>query len=233
MRLRALPQAEFRASQEDPHSSSSTVDRKTSLQVLIVDEDPSIRNACAEIASSMGYGTLVAESTTAAHAVLLRQSIDLLLLDPKASGGNVLPLLEELRFRYPEMVIIIMSASATVNSAVDAMRIGAGDYLTKPFSIEELTTVLERSAQHRAFNRESRELRDKLRTGIGMGMLVGRAPAMEKLYRILSKVSSSAHPVLILGESGTGKELVARSIHSNGPNANKPFIAVDCGSLVP
>ena len=233
MRLRALPQAEFRASQEDPHSSSSTVDRKTSLQVLIVDEDPSIRNACAEIASSMGYGTLVAESTTAAHAVLLRQSIDLLLLDPKASGGNVLPLLEELRFRYPEMVIIIMSASATVNSAVDAMRIGAGDYLAKPFSIEELTTVLERSAQHRAFNRESRELRDKLRTGIGMGMLVGRAPAMEKLYRILSKVSSSAHPVLILGESGTGKELVARSIHSNGPNANKPFIAVDCGSLVP
>jgi DNA-binding NtrC family response regulator len=233
LKFRSLPNPEFRGSQEDTVSSSATADRRTSLQVLVVDEDPSIRNACAEIASSMGYTTVVAESTAAAHTVLLRQSIDLLLLDPKASGGNVLPLLEELRSRYPEMVIIIMSASATVNSAVDAMRIGAGDYLAKPFSIEELTTVLERSAQHRAFNRESRELRDKLRTGIGMGMLVGRAPAMEKLYRILSKVSSSSHPVLILGESGTGKELVARSIHANGPNANKPFIAVDCGSLVP
>jgi DNA-binding NtrC family response regulator len=116
---------------------------------------------------------------------------------------------------------------------VEAMRLGAGDYLTKPFSLEELTAVLERSAQRRAFDLESRALRDRLRTGTGMGNLIGRAPSMEKLYRILSKVASSSHPVLILGESGTGKELVARSIHANGPNADQPFIPVDCGSLVP
>jgi DNA-binding NtrC family response regulator len=203
------------------------------VHVLIVDEDATVRKACAEIASGMGFATLTAESMPAARAVLARQSIDLLLLDLKLPGGSGLLLLEEIHARYPETIVVVMTAFGTVNTAVEAMRIGAGDYLTKPFSLEELANVLERSAQRRAFDLESRALRDRLRTGVGMGNLVGRAPAMEKLYRILSKVAASAHPVLILGESGTGKELVARSIHINGPHAAKPFIPVDCGSLVP
>jgi DNA-binding NtrC family response regulator len=99
--------------------------------------------------------------------------------------------------------------------------------------VEELALVLERAAQRLQFHLESRRLREKLRTKKGMGDLVGQTPEMEKLYRILSKVAFSTHPVLILGESGTGKEMVARSIHNNGPNAAKPFIPVDCGALVP
>src|SRR5260370_1454692 len=126
-----------------------------------------------------------------------------------------------------------MTAFGTVASAVEAMRIGAGDYLTKPFALEELRTVLERAGQRRHFDMESRLLREKLRSQKGTGGLIGQSPEMEKLYRILSKVAFSTHPVLILGESGTGKELVARSIHFNGPNAAKPFVPVDCGSLVP
>ncbi len=114
-----------------------------------------------------------------------------------------------------------MTAFATVASAVEAMRIGAGDYLTKPFALEELTTVLERAAQRRQFDLQSRELRERLRSQKGVGGLVGQSPEMEKLYRILSKVAFSTHPVMILGESGTGKELVARSIHLNGPNASE------------
>jgi two-component system response regulator HydG len=113
------------------------------------------------------------------------------------------------------------------------MRIGAGDYLTKPFALEELTKVLERTGHRLHIDVQSRLLRERLRTQQGMGGLVGRSPGMEKLYRILSKVAYSTHPVLILGESGTGKELVARSIHFNGPNATKPFVPVDCGSLAP
>jgi two-component system response regulator HydG len=116
---------------------------------------------------------------------------------------------------------------------VEAMRIGASDYLTKPFALEDLTRVLERAGQRHHMNVQSRQLRERLRTQAGMGGMVGRSPEMEKLYRILSKVAFSTHPVLILGESGTGKELVARSIHFNGANAAKPFIPVDCGSLVP
>jgi two-component system response regulator HydG len=99
--------------------------------------------------------------------------------------------------------------------------------------MDELKEVLERTAQRRQFDIESRKLQKVLHTDQGMGLLIGRTPEMEKLYRILSKVAFSTHPVLILGESGTGKEMVAHTIHSNGPNAKKPFITVDCGSLVP
>ncbi len=213
--------------------TNTDFDLRTTLHVLIVDEDAAIRKACAEIAASMGFVTLVAESLLAARSIMARQSIDLILLDLKLPSGSGLVLLEEIRGRFPETVVVVMTAFASVNSAVEAMRLGAGDYLTKPFSLEELTAVLERSAQRRSFDLESRVLRDRLRTGTGMGNLIGRAPSMEKLYRILSKVTSSSHPVLILGESGTGKEMVARSIHANGPNAGQPFIPVDCGSLVP
>ena len=214
-------------------STHRTLSARPTLEVLIVDDDAPVRKACAEIASSMGFHTSAADSVHAARTCLARGQVDLMLLDLRLPGGGGLALLEEVRATHPETVVIVMTAFATVTSAVDAMRLGAGDYLTKPFTLEELTTVLERAAQRRAFDAESRSLREKLRNGKGMGMLVGRSPAMEKLYRILSKVAYSSHPVLILGESGTGKELIARSIHANGPNASRPFIPVDCGSLVP
>jgi two-component system response regulator HydG len=113
------------------------------------------------------------------------------------------------------------------------MRIGAGDYLTKPFALEQLTAVLSQSSRRLHFDIEGRKLRERLRTERGMGDMIGTSSAMEKVYRILAKVASSNHPVLILGESGTGKELVARSIHTSGPHASRPFVPVDCGALVP
>ena len=208
-------------------------DRLPQLRVLVVDDDSPIRNACSEIAASLGFITQTAESVATARLALAHSSIDILLLDLKLPGGGGLSLLEDIRVQHPQTIVVIMTAFATVNSAVESMRIGAGDYLTKPFTLEELSATLERAAQRRAFDVESRLLRDRLRAGTGMGNLVGNSPAMEKLYRILSKVATTTHPVLIVGETGTGKELVARSIHANGPNASKPFIPVDCGSLVP
>jgi len=157
----------------------------------------------------------------------------MLLTDLKMPGGGGLKLLSEVRSLYPRIGVVVMTAFATVPSAVEAMRIGAGDYLTKPFAREELTSVLDQSRSRLHLDLEGRRLRERLRTQTGMGSLIGTSPAMEKVYRILSKVAFSTHPVLILGESGTGKELVARAIHNNGPNAAKPFIPVDCGSLVP
>jgi DNA-binding NtrC family response regulator len=203
------------------------------LHVLVVDDDEAIRKACCKIAAGMGFAVVEADSATEARAILKHQRIDLLLLDLKLPGGGGLPLLEQVKTLHPDTAVIVMTAFATVSSAVEAMRIGAGDYLTKPFALEELTTVLERTAQLHTIDVQSRLLRERLRTQQGMGGLVGHSPEMEKLYRILSKVAYSTHPVLILGESGTGKELVARSIHFNGPNAAKPFVPVDCGSLVP
>ena len=214
-------------------SRSLEADRHPPLRILVVDDDSPVRNACSEIASSLGFATQSADSVATARLALAHNSIDILLLDLKLPGGGGLSLLEDIRAQHPQTIVIIMTAYATVNSAVESMRIGAGDFLTKPFTLEELSTTLERAAQRRAFDVESRLLRDRLRAGAAMGNLVGNSPPMEKLYRILSKVAGTTHPVLLIGESGTGKELVARCIHSNGPNATKPFLPVDCGSLVP
>ena len=126
-----------------------------------------------------------------------------------------------------------MTSSGSVNAAVEAMRCGASDYLTKPFAMDELSTVLDRAASSHTTDSATRQLRERLRLSQGLGAMIGRSGEMEKLYRILSKVAQSSHPVLVLGESGTGKELVARTIHAYGPNAQKPFLPVDCGSLVP
>jgi DNA-binding NtrC family response regulator len=203
------------------------------LHVLVVEDDEAVRKACCQVASNMGFVVMGADSATSARETLKQHRIDLLLLDLKLPGGGGLPLLEEVKALHPDTAVVVMTAFATVSSAVEAMRIGAGDYLTKPFALEELTTVLERTGQRLHMDVQSRQLRERLRTQQGMGGLVGRSPEMEKLYRILSKVAYSTHPVLILGESGTGKELVARSIHFNGPHAEKPFVPVDCGALVP
>jgi DNA-binding NtrC family response regulator len=215
-----------------PHAVTSA-EHLGLLHVLVVDDDEAVRKACCQIAAGMGFEVVGAESATAARDILKQRRIDLLLLDLKLPGGGGLPLLEQVKALHPDTAVIVMTAFATVSSAVEAMRIGAGDYLTKPFALEELTAVLERTGQQLHMDVQSRQLRERLRTQQGMGGLVGRSPEMEKLYRILSKVAYSTHPVLILGESGTGKELVARSIHFNGPNAAKPFVPVDCGSLVP
>jgi DNA-binding NtrC family response regulator len=203
------------------------------LRLLVVDDDAAVRKACCEIASGMGFLPLSAGSVPEALTVLRQQPVEMLLLDLKLPGGGGLKLLSEVKTLYPETGVVVMTAFATVASAVEAMRIGAGDYLTKPFALEELTSVLGRSSRRLHFDLESRRLRERLRAQKDMGGLIGSSPEMEKVYRILSKVAHSTHPVLILGESGTGKEMVARAIHSNGPNAAKPFIPVDCGSLVP
>jgi DNA-binding NtrC family response regulator len=203
------------------------------LHVMVVDDDEAVRKSCCDIASRLGCSVVGAGNATAAQAVLKDRQIDLILLDLKLPGGGGMILLEQVKILHPETAVVVMTAFATVSSAVEAMRIGASDYLTKPFALDELVRVLERAGQRHHMDVQSRQLRERLRTQTGMGGLVGRAPEMEKLYRILSKVAFSTHPVLILGESGTGKELVARSIHFNGTNAEKPFIPVDCGSLVP
>ena len=148
-------------------------------------------------------------------------------------GAGGLDALRRIKERRPEAVVIVVTGYGTVQSAVQAMKNGAYDYVTKPFSVDELKLLLERVASHLKLKSENRLLREKVKSKQGFGGIVGRAPEMEKLYRIIAKAANSVHPVLILGESGTGKELVARSIHYSGPFRDKPFIPVDCGSLVP
>src|SRR6266404_4631693 len=203
------------------------------LNVLIVDDERAIREGCREVAESLGFTTLTAENAASAYKQLESRSIDIVLLDMKLPGANGLEILQEIKRRRGEAAVIMMTAYASVHSAVHSMKQGAYDYVTKPFNLEELRLLLGRAAGHVKLLAENKVLREKVKAHQSFGNIVGRSPEMEKLFRIITKVANSVHPVLILGESGTGKELVARSIHFSGPNRDKPFIPVDCGSLVP
>lgn len=213
--------------------SSAVPSRSARMHVLVVDEDPAVRSACCEIASARGFASYGIDNLAAARSLLRGNTVDILILDLKSPAGAGLELLEEVKMLHPEIAVIVMTAFATVTSAVEAMRTGANDYLTKPFALDDLAAVLDRAAHRRNVDTASRRLREKLRSQQGLGNLIGNSPEMEKIYRILSKVAQTNHPVLILGESGTGKELIARSIHSNGSSSSRPFLPVDCGSLVP
>jgi DNA-binding NtrC family response regulator len=203
------------------------------LNLLVVDDDRGTREACREIAQSLGFNAQAAPSVEEAYPILDSQGVDVILLDLHLPGANGMEALRAIKTHRPDTLIVVVTGYGTVESAVQAMKDGAYDYVTKPFSMEELKLLLERVASHLRLKTENRVLRETIKLRQGYGSLVGRAPEMEKLYRIIAKASQSAHPVLILGESGTGKELVAKSIHYTGPFRDKPFIPVDCGSLVP
>ncbi len=203
------------------------------LNLMIIDDERAIREVCKEVAQSMGFNSFVADSAEHGYRMLETQNIDVVLLDLRLPGAGGLEALHQIKARRPDAVIVVVTGYGTVQSAVQAMKNGAYDYVTKPFSMEELRLLLERVAGHLKLKTENRILREKVKSKQGFGGIVGRAPEMEKLYRIIAKAAHSTHPVLILGESGTGKEMVARSIHFSGPYRDKPFIPVDCGSLVP
>jgi DNA-binding NtrC family response regulator len=203
------------------------------LNLLIVDDERAIRDACREVAQSLGFNTFTADSAEHAYRLLESQGIDAVLLDLRLPGAGGLEALNQIKSRRPDAIIVVVTGYGTVQSAVQAMKNGAYDYVTKPFSLDELKLLLERVVSHLKLKTENRVLREKIKSRQGFGSIVGTSPEMEKLHRIVAKAAHSTHPVLILGESGTGKELVARSIHFSGPFRDKPFIPVDCGSLVP
>jgi len=203
------------------------------LNLLIIDDERSIRDACREVAQSLGFTTYVADSAEHAYRLLEAHSIDAVLLDLRLPGAGGLEALRQIKSHRTEAVVVVVTGYGTVQSAVQAMKNGAYDYVSKPFTVDELKLLLERVASHLKLKSENRMLRERVKSKQGFGSIVGRAPEMEKLYRIIAKAANSVHPVLILGESGTGKEMVARSIHYSGPFRDKPFIPVDCGSLVP
>lgn len=215
------------------HPISRPVENPALLNLLIVDDERAVREAAREAALVLGYRAAASDSADQAMRLLESQSIDVVLLDMKLPGASGLEILRQIKSRRPDIEVIVITGHGTVESAVQAMKAGAYDFMTKPFSLEELKLLLERVASHLKLKTENRILREKIKSKQGFGSIIGRAPEMDKLYRIIAKAAHSAHPVLILGESGTGKEMVARAIHYSGPYRDKPFIPVDCGSLVP
>jgi len=203
------------------------------LNLLIVDDERVVREGCRDVAQALGFSTFTAENADQAYKILDSTSVDVILLDLRLPGIGGLEALRQIKQRRPETVVIVATGYATVQSAVQAMKHGAYDYVTKPFNMDELRLLLDRVTGHLKLTTVNRILREQVKARHGFGGLVGRAPEMERLYRIITKAANSTHPVLIMGESGTGKEVVARAVHYTGTFKDKPFIPVDCGSLVP
>jgi two-component system response regulator HydG len=203
------------------------------LSLLIVDEQLAVREMCKDVAEGMGFRVFTADNAVSAARQLETSSIDVVFMDVRLPGPEGLELLLQIKQQQPEVEVIMITGHPTVDSVLAAMKSGAYDYLCKPFSPDELKALLERVTEHMRFSLENRIAREHLKNNPGYAGMVGRSPEMEKIYRIIAKVASSRHPVLIQGEGGTGKEMVARAIHFTGPFRDKPFIPVDCGSLVP
>jgi DNA-binding NtrC family response regulator len=200
------------------------------LRLLVVDESSQVRRMCCEVAETFGFVGTEAETILSARKILERQDTGVLLLDLTRAESETQSLLTEIKSLSPNTLVIGMSASATIGSAVETIRSGACDYLSKPFPLHVLAQAIDRVAMRQCFDSERRKLQEAINCQSGMGSALGQSVEMEKLYQILSKVAGSRHPVTILGERGTGKELVARSIHSNGPDSSRPFVSVDCKS---
>lgn len=224
------------AYREPMPADPSNIESHGKLHLLVADEDAATRGALIEIGSRLGFAVHEAPTAEEAREQLRAHSADVVLLGLRQPEDR-LDLVEEASALDPNLSVIVMAAQASVPSAVESMRIGAADYIPKPFSMEEMADVLERvrveAGERRHLEGASRRLREHLRSPRGLGSIIGASPRMEKLFRILAKVAQSSHPVLIQGESGTGKEKIARAIHSNGPRSTCPFVLVDCASLAP
>jgi DNA-binding NtrC family response regulator len=204
-----------------------------SRNILIVDDEPAIRDACAEVARQSGMKPTCVATAEEALDVLEHSAVDILLTDLKLQETDGLDLLKRVHETHPTVPVIVLTQYGTIDSAVTATKLGAVDYVTKPFRIEELQSRLERAARAVELQQENSLLREQLRTRPGFGGIIGVSERMQRVYGMIQKVSQHEYPVLILGESGTGKELVARSIHFLGPRKERPFAPVDCSSLVP
>jgi two-component system response regulator HydG len=209
------------------------VERPAAVTVLIVDDEDATRNLCRDVVTDAGLRTRTASTTEQALDTLEQFPIDIVITDLRVPQIGGLGLLKQIRETYPQTAVIVLTQYGTIESAVEATRMGAADYVTKPFHVPELRSKLDRVVRSLEIDQENRVLREQLRTRPGFGGLIGVSPKMQRVYRLIEKVSQHNYPVLILGESGTGKELVARSIHFSGPRRNKPFVPVDCSSLVP
>jgi len=199
--------------------------------VLIVDDEPDMVDNCARILRRAGYHCLTTSEPERALSLLDTNHPDLLLTDLKMPGIDGLELMHRAHELDPAIPVIVITAFASIETAVTAIKQGAYDYLPKNFSVDQLTLVVERALRARSLSVENRNLREQLQEARGLENLIGRSPAMTQIVELVKKAARSEANILVVGESGTGKELIARAIHANSPRAAQAFVPVDCASL--
>ncbi|MDR1043928.1 MAG: sigma-54 dependent transcriptional regulator [Candidatus Adiutrix sp.] len=205
----------------------------TSPSILIVDDEGHIRKILSIMLGKRGYRCRLAASGQEALAILGQEEFDAVLTDLKMPGLDGLELLARIKGENPEQIVIMLTAFATVDTALSAMKAGAYDYLSKPFKEEEIVLVLEKALERGRLIDENRLLKRQIKERFDISSFLGQSPAMQKVFDLIAKVAETRATVLITGESGTGKELAARSIHQNGPRRERPFVPVNCGAIPP
>ncbi len=202
------------------------------LNVLVVDNDPGILSVLSTLLKAEGYGvTPVRESDKALEIVKSDEEFDLFLFDIRMTPVDGMELLKVARSRRPNVSVIMLTGYATVETAIEALKLGAYDYATKPFKVDELLITVQRAVDYTKTLAENMDLKSQLGTRYGFENIVSESPAMKNLCEMIARVASTDATVLVLGESGTGKELVARAIHSNSLRKDKRFVAVNCAAL--
>jgi two-component system response regulator AtoC len=214
----------------------SSVSNKDDLRIrlLIVDDEQTIRKLCVTVGEALGFVCLEAESGDSALALLEEQSAHMVLTDMVMPHMSGLEFLEKVKKLLPRIEVAVMTGHGSIETAVQAMKLGAYDYITKPFSpLEELRLFLRRMAEKVRLVEENEFLRQRMDSETAVHGIVGSSAKIQDVLRMVARLKDTRTPVLIYGESGTGKELVARAMHFRGAFGSRPFVAVDCGSLVP
>jgi two-component system response regulator PilR (NtrC family) len=199
--------------------------------LLVVDDDLSIREMLEVMLTSEGYDVECAEDGTKAIRILEKKDYDLILCDIRMGTVGGLAVLQEAKKRWPETVVIMISAFATTETAVEAMKEGAYDYIPKPFNVDEIKQTIKKALERKTLEREKEILDAELKKTYHFGCILGNSPAMIKIYNTIKQVADTRTNLLITGESGTGKELIARAIHENSARKDKPFTVIHCGGI--
>lgn len=200
-----------------------------SRKILIVDDETSMREFLAILLGREGYAVVTAADAESALTLLAERSFDLIISDVKMPGLGGIALLERAKRSWPDTAVLMITAYSTAEDAVEAMKLGAYDYIAKPFKVEELKILVRNALEKLDLKKENVRLRKEVRDRFSR--FVGKSRTMRDLYTLIEKVAPSTSSILILGESGTGKELTARALHEHSPRKDKPFVAVNCGAI--
>ncbi len=200
-------------------------------RIMIVDDDLAFRIGTLALLEDHGYVSTIATNGEEAKRKLAEQQFDLVLSDLVMPGINGIELLQHIRGSHPGLPVIMVTGFASIGTAVEAMRLGARDYVTKPCDNDELLIKIRRALEEQQKDRELRSLRDEVRGVYAFGNIVGRNGRMKEVYTLVQQVAGTDVPALILGETGTGKELVAKAIHYNSSRRDKPFVVINCSAL--
>jgi two-component system response regulator PilR (NtrC family) len=201
------------------------------VRVLVVDDEASMRELLTILLRQEGYDVVTADGGEAAVGLLGRETFDLVITDLRMAGADGLDVLRAAKEQAPRTVVLVVTAYASTESAVEAMKLGAYDYVTKPFKVDELKVTVTNALERRRLQEENLALKRQLRRERGFDNFIARSPAMLDVFETIRKTADSGSTVMITGESGTGKELVAQALHNESSRKHRPFVSVNCGAI--